>query len=416
MTRWAPVVYGRTATSDTWWRAVPEGLDQNGWLGTVIHSALALGRELKEHPRFMLAQNTTHRIVGVACQAADLSTDMRSDGSRELFCFVGWVAAMTGESKPIAPELDDLERDYPRWAAPVYTRILAPVWNASPTVYSPLVRTQPEEALWAYPRRPKPGPPVPPGPWAKDSWPTIWAAVQATSEPLTCVVGWQHMSSALREDTTHIGIADAPSKPLPVVEYEEPITPKLTARAMEESAKPLSPAPSNVPVCQSGDPRTAPVTKLPDKRPASWRSLANRLPIGAQLALAAVAGAAVAGVIAAIIPSGTPAAPVDPPVTFQITIPASDQPTADSLIQYNSRGALSSGQSAARIAVWADSSIPKPADCAARLAAVPTVTPVAAHVRQLICVEFKGQPSRYGMLIITKFTKAAFTAKATIWP
>jgi hypothetical protein len=305
MMRWAPIVYGRTATSDTWWRAVPEGLDQHGWLGTVVHSALADGRELKQRPRFLLAQNTTHQIVGVACQAGDLGTGMRSVGSRELFCFVGWVAARTGPSEPGPPELEELEGGYARWAAPVYTRILTPVWNEPPTAHCLPVTTQPERVHWTPPaRHPKPGLPPDGGPWTEDSWPVIWAAVQAARDPLTCVVGWQHMSSARFEDATHIGVADAPLRPLPRVEYVERVAPPELLEPAEKTPKPeVHPLSVITDGHAPGEPGvSAPVQ--PGETPADWRSLLDRLPLWAKLTAAAAFGAVAAGLVVAIISSG----------------------------------------------------------------------------------------------------------------
>ena len=61
---WASVVYGRTAGADTWWQAIPEGAGDSGWLAGVVRAAFAGGSDLDASPRFLLAQDRVHRIVG----------------------------------------------------------------------------------------------------------------------------------------------------------------------------------------------------------------------------------------------------------------------------------------------------------------------------------------------------------------
>jgi hypothetical protein len=426
MTLWAPVVYGRTPTSDTWWRAIPAGLDQHGWLGIVVHSVLAAGSELKRRPRFLLAQDPTHRIVGVACQAGDLSDTMRSVGSRELFCFVGWVASRTGPSEPEAPDFEELERGYREWAAPVYARMLAGPWDASATAYSEPVMTQPEQAVWNPPaRRPKPGLPPATGPWAEQAWPLVWAAALAAREPLTCVIGWQRMSSARFEDATHIGVADAPMRPPPRVDYAEP-----GARPGPLKSKPLKPAdpkpteevlalkaPSLSAIADNpaaGAPEK-PAPTRPGATPTGRRSLLDRLPARIKLAVAAAVGAAVVGLAVAIISPGPAPAPTGPPLLLQVVIPVSDHQTAASIVQYRG-GVLLPGQSTARMALWSGSPAAGSAACASRVAAAPIAAPVQARPGLQMCVELKGVPSRYALLEIAAVTKAAVTATATLWP
>jgi len=415
MTQWAPVVFGRTPASDSWWRAVPEGLDETGWLGTVIHAAVSGGHELARRPRFLLAQSTTHRIVGVACQATDLSADMWSDGQRELYCFVGWAAARSGGSDPGAPQLDELERNYVRWAAPVYARMLVKVWEAPSTASFAPELTMPEPALWEPAAdRPERGPRPGEGLWPKEAWPALWTAVQAVRQPLICVVGWQNESSARSEAATHLGAADAPARALPVAPRRE--EPELVAPDEKQTLEDL---PSPVPVASPPDlsfPATRPASQPPAKRPAGWLQRPSRLSTRGKVGAAAVGVAAIAAVVAVIV-AGTGSGPVTtstPPVTLQVSFPASVKPIAGSLIHYVD-GTLSAGQSTARMAVWSGSSAPGPASCMSALKAAPAATRVTARAGLRICIQLKGKPAKYGNVEISKVTRAAVTAVATIW-
>jgi hypothetical protein len=425
MTLWAPVVYGRTPTSDTWWRAVPEGLNQHGWLSTVVHSALGAGGELKQRPRFLFAQDEKHRIVGVACQASDLSDTMRSIGSRDLFCFIGWVASRTGRSGPIAPEFEELERSYRDWAAPVYARILAEPWHAPPTAYSPPVTTRPERPVWPPPaRQPEPGETPEKGPWAEQAWPSIWAAAQAAREPLTCVIGWQWMNSARFENATHIGVADAAPRSLPEVQYaEQSVTPEPEPEPQPVPARPIPLRQIEPePVLTELEPLTLismPATAS-GATSSAGRSRQKRGPTWPWLAVAAAAGAAVAGVLVGILSSGPAPAPAQtaatgPPTILEVVIPASAQPPADSLVQY-AAGELSPGQSAAHMAVWPGGTAASPGACANTVATAPLTAPVPPHSGLWLCVELTGSPAQYGLVDVTQVTKAAVTTTTTLWP
>jgi hypothetical protein len=105
----APVVYGRIPHSDAWWRAVPN--TDRTWLTTMIHAAVQGGHELAVGPRFLQAR-AQQTLIGVARQAADLSASMHSDGTRELYCFVGWLGTGT------PPTLPELTTNYRTWAGP----------------------------------------------------------------------------------------------------------------------------------------------------------------------------------------------------------------------------------------------------------------------------------------------------------
>lgn len=405
MTRWAPVVYGRTAASDTWWRAVPTGLDETGWLGSVVAAAVSRGLELDRAPRFLFAQDRTHRIVGVACQAADLNSAMSTDGDREFYCFVGWVAPRDEQPERAGPSFRDLSRGYVGWAGPVYTEVLGKVWTVSATAYCPPERTRPEPVPWPPGDRdlapaPRPGD----GDWPEEAWPGLWAAVQAASTPLTCVVGWRNQSSARAEGATHVGVADAPPRSLPrpvVIPAQERVPPIPVQRPQPDLVRPVKPVPG---------PETARAKPgVPAGRPA------RRLPVPAAIGAAAVIGAGVGALITALVTGGSPAAPPTAPVTIQLVVPVSAPPAPGTLLRYRD-GVLSAGASAARLAVWTGGPAPSAATCAATLRATPAAAPISATPGVRVCVELTGQPARYGVVGITAVSPAAVTAEATIWP
>jgi hypothetical protein len=353
MTLWARVVYGRTPASDTWWRAVPEGLNPHGWLATAVESVLGAGRELKGQPRFLLAQNTTHRIVGVACQASDLSDTMQSVESRELYCFVGWVASRIGQPWPVTPEFEELARGYRDWAAPVYEQVLTDPWLAPATADPRPVATQPERPVWPPPtRQPEPGEPPARGPWPQQAWPAVWAAAMAAREPLTCVIGWQQLRTARFEDATHIGVADAPFQPLPEIRYTELPVERVPVKPAPVKPAPVKPAPVKPVPVKPAPVKPVPVKPAPAERwlaetgpplmerpggpsrtgpsqagssqagrpyggpPDVSRTRRDRVPEWARLAAAAAAGAAVVGVLVGVFSSGGPA-----PVVTAATVP-----------------------------------------------------------------------------------------------
>lgn len=391
MTRWAPVVYGRTAASDTWWRAVPTTLDETGWLGSVVRAAVSSGRELDRAPRFLLAQDRTHRIVGVACQAAALDPAMSSDGDRALYCFVGWATQRDGRLEPAGPSFQELSRDYVAWAGPVYSEILGKVWTVSATAYCPPERTEPGAAPWPPADQDLGTAPRPAeGLWPEQAWPALWTAALAASMPLTCVIGWRDKSSARAEGATHVGAADAPARPLPVPPQVTPGRPDAPPGQTQ-----------HVPTGSGGP--AGPATKPPERRP-----------IAVALGVAAVIGAAVGAAITALA-SGGSAAPSVPPVRIQLVVPASAQPAPGTLLRYLA-GALSAGQATARLAMWSGASAPSATACANTLRATQAATPVPAEQGERVCVQLTGQPARYGVIEVTTMSPSAVTAQATIWP
>jgi len=245
---WAPVVYGRTAAADTWWQAVPDGVSPAGWLTRVVYAAVDRGRELDKHPRFLLAQEPGHRVVGVACRARDLSDEMHSDGLRELYCFVGWLTVLPADDEAdmallTGPGLDEFQKSYVQWAAPVYTGVMGGRWRMPLSFTRDPVTTHPQPAPWAGdaydPADPLPRPDT--GLWPAETWPPLWAAALSVLDPLTCVIGWQRAGTARQDSVvTHLGAANAPDRAAPVapqpVPQPVPLVPVPSASPEDASA------------------------------------------------------------------------------------------------------------------------------------------------------------------------------------
>jgi hypothetical protein len=240
---WAAVVYGRTEAADSWWQAAPPGADTDGWLARFVYAAFDGGRQLDGGPRFLVAQDSRHRIVGVACQARELDEQRCTDGQRELPCFVGWVADRPAPGGSPGPTLEDLREQYARWAAPVYQAVMTPVWVLPHSPFRQPTVTVPAAPPWAgydgaveYDfSEPVPYPGE--GLWPASAWTTLWAAILTSAVPFTCVVGWPQANSARRDGVTHVGAADAP-------ERDEPLAPPCLIRVpTAKLSEPAEPAP-----------------------------------------------------------------------------------------------------------------------------------------------------------------------------
>jgi hypothetical protein len=180
---WAPVVYGRTPFADTWWRVVPSGSYPRAWLSGVVQAAVAGGAELRGRPRFVLAQAEGHRLVGVACLAADLSASMHSDGSGELHCFVGWLASGGPGGPPRGPTCARLRDDYRRWAGAVYEHWVGPVWKAPAHALRRPRAARAGEAPWQTLSTAAPL-------TVADDWERLWDLANTSTQPMTVVLGW----------------------------------------------------------------------------------------------------------------------------------------------------------------------------------------------------------------------------------
>ena len=433
---WAPVVYGRTAAADTWWQAVPGGTLPTGWLSRVVRAVFAGGRELEAHPRFLLARQPGQQIVGVACPAQHLSHQMHTDGTRELYCFVGWLATRpTGADQAdlVGPGLDELLGSYPKWAATVYAKVMTPLWDTPMSVPRLPTATQPGAAPWQ-PSLQLAAEPVPcpgTGLWPAQTWERLWAAAMAVPDPLTCVVGWQRANSARRDGVTHLGAADAPLReppiaPQPAPDPETPVlAPPPAARpddAEVESPQPV-PAPDVVPDAVPQPDAVSVPDAVPDavrasetvrsrararpSRASSSISLSRRAKIGVSSCL--VAAAAVALVVA-LTENGTPA---PPSVTF-IAITSSGPPIPGAFLAYQ-HGMLRPGPRTARMAPLSGAFPASRAACLTQLGHT-SASQLRPRPGQRICLELNGQPASYAIAAIEAVTPSSVKAAETIWP
>lgn len=214
--RWASVVYGRTLTADIWWRALPEPFDRQGSEADAVLAAVSDGRALSRSPRFVLARRHAGTLVGVACQAIDLSPDMNSDGRRPLFCLVGWFCA---DAHAGVPPLTIVEDHWRQWAAEEYERWMRPAWNAHASRLRAPSPTSPEAPPWRTPGRMRSEVPdmLPergysilaeaPGqvrvhPSAERAW--VWQAVARYGLDTTLVTGWESRRDARLDGVTDV--------------------------------------------------------------------------------------------------------------------------------------------------------------------------------------------------------------------
>jgi hypothetical protein len=418
-TGWAPVVYGRTASSDTWWQAVPEGLDEAGWLSTAVHAAIAGGHELAGRPRFLLAQDAAHRIVGVACQASDLSADMYSDGYRDLFCFVGWVARRSGALNPGCPELGEFQRCYRQWAAPVYAEVMTPVWSEPSTIAEQPRLTRRAPVPWNATSHyaSQPGPLPEEGMWPQETWDGLWTAVEAAKAPFVCVAGWQHTGSARSDDATHLGVADAPARQAPAPPRRTPPALIPSQRTADTASRPRAPASPLLdrfeqPLILPADLPTGSPT-LPSTGKLGLRPRTKLTAVVALVALA-LAGALII-VTSGSGPARRPAVPQAQPTVMGITISASGKPAGNSLFRYSGK-ALTAGPGTVRMAAWTVASPPGRSACMTRLKSAVAKMTVRPSAGTRICIELKGKPARYGIVKIMAVSTSSVTATATIWP
>ncbi|MFC4055398.1 hypothetical protein ACFOY4_37420 [Actinomadura syzygii] len=300
---WAPVLYGRTRSADTWWRVVPEGVDQHGWLDGAVQAAVADGTGLRDGARFLFAQNGVHRIVGVACRASELSDTMRSDGVREMYCFVGWLTETGPGGGAPGPEWARFEREYRAWAGAVYARWMEPVWTAPASTLRRPRRAAAEAAPWPEPVRRATGPVggarfVPP-----EGWADLWDGAGAGTAPVTIVLGWPSADRARGDAVTHLGVLRV----------------SADARHAPASAPPRQAVPPFAPA-RPGPPHMPPGPPHPAPHPSPGRSPTPGAPVAA-LALAA-GGAVLLGTVAlmALALSGGDEKPKTVPITKAATV------------------------------------------------------------------------------------------------
>ncbi|WP_242907326.1 hypothetical protein [Actinomadura terrae] len=414
---WAPVVYGRTRHADTWWRALPEGIDQHGWLDEVVRAALAGGAGLRGAPRFVLARSGAHRLVGVACQAADLSATLpsdtlhsdtpHSDGAREMYCFVGWAASGGPAGPPPAGPPWPLLRDsYRRWAGDVYERWTAPVWTAPLSELRWPRRSRPEPPPWpAPPLRPFSAAPPPAGVEVvpPSGWEEAWDEANVAVHPVTVVLGWESVPR---------GVTPAGLGAIRLGVVEEPA--RAASRPAAEPRPPVRPRP-------------APEPQAPAPRPVGGT---NRL-VPALLGGGGLLGAAAVTVLAVGLSASRGDATgqtLDPPpsatssaapraVTVTVTVkdwltldPAPDSTTELGDVRYRHRR-LSASEST--VLVPSPESAPTEERCRGLVSGQEPARSFRARPRTGFCVK---TPSSLAALVVAAVQDDAVTVKVTSWP
>lgn len=126
---WQVVLYGRTFRADSWWRVRPPGIDL-AWLNGLVIATTGGGEDLSDGPRYMLARNGECVLVGAAARAALLHQTWNSDGSRPLYCFVGWLSR---DRDAAVPSLDAVEDQWVTWARPAYKSWMRLDWEKHPS-------------------------------------------------------------------------------------------------------------------------------------------------------------------------------------------------------------------------------------------------------------------------------------------
>jgi hypothetical protein len=245
------VVYGRTRRADRWWRAIPDGVDEQ-WVVGVVTAVVDGGRHLAGCPRFVLAHNGRERLVGVACRASDLSETMNQDpGGRPLYCFVGWVGGGQ-KGYPAAPMLARLRERYGEWAGEVYDWVVAPDWEQHPRELHEPRRSKRAPAPWSETdvsnERPAKEPIA-----AREAWPAedaerLWE--QADWFPLPAVaVGWRTTPDDRSGALTHVAADDVAERqrwePLPPTRQLDPIPGPRASPPPRTFAPPPAPPPDS---------------------------------------------------------------------------------------------------------------------------------------------------------------------------
>ncbi len=126
---WQAVLYGRTLRADRWWRVRPQEVDRI-WLDAVVTASTGGGHQLSGGPRYVLARQGRVTLVGGSARADLLSDTMNSDGSRPLYCFVGWLSRTP---RPSVPTLVEFEHSWIPWAEEVYESWMTIDWQRHPS-------------------------------------------------------------------------------------------------------------------------------------------------------------------------------------------------------------------------------------------------------------------------------------------
>ena len=125
VTKWAPLVYGRTYEVDFRFLAKPDDFDKEreNWSRGYILASLSFStyNELRGHPRWVMFQDEQRCIVGTTCMVEEIPgvpTEQSKDiESRPLFIFIGFV------SQTPFPQIPSREL---RWFSEIYEQCVKP--------------------------------------------------------------------------------------------------------------------------------------------------------------------------------------------------------------------------------------------------------------------------------------------------
>jgi hypothetical protein len=242
--RWQPLLYGRTARADRWWRLRPYDVTMD-WLNAAVVACTGGGDGLAAHPRFLLARSGPLLLVGAACRASALSDTMNSDGSRPFYTFTGWI---TRDAQTRPPDWDTFTAGWRRWATEVYDSWMPLDWNKHRTDLGDGHEAPYIQAPWAAeaseaPRSPtasagQPAPPTREGTIIvpAEAAPMTWAALAVAAFDFAFVAGFDRPPANVRGTLTHASVASAEivtvqpatqvqSETIPVRETRDPMPP-----------------------------------------------------------------------------------------------------------------------------------------------------------------------------------------------
>lgn len=255
--RWQPLLYGRTARADRWWRLRPYDVKID-WLNAVVVACTGGGEGLADHPRFLLARRGPLLLVGVACRASALSDTMNSDGSRPFYTFVGWI---TRDGQALPPNWDVVVAGWNGWSTEVYQAWMPLDWNKHRTDLGDGHESPFLDAPWAAAvgtaSRSEAGPLERATPPTRentilipaDAAPKMWSALSVAAFDFAFVVGFDRPPANVKGTLTHAAVTsiDVPAAQLsgelsaeriPARERQEPMTsrPEVSAReSMQET-------------------------------------------------------------------------------------------------------------------------------------------------------------------------------------
>ena len=131
VTKWAPLVYGRTHEVDFRFLAKPVdfGKDRENWSRGYILASFSFSTydELRGHPRWIMFRDERHCVVGTSCmvdEIPDVPADQYKDREgRPLYVFLGFV------SQTPFPQIPSREL---RWFSAIYDRCVKPRFREKP--------------------------------------------------------------------------------------------------------------------------------------------------------------------------------------------------------------------------------------------------------------------------------------------